>query len=172
MKKTIFLFKPHSMVDIITNSSSELFICETDKTVGFIENFIDDFNNISDTNSLCDVYQITNENVEDFILKYIVGWYVKRYIWSSYHLIEDFERKTNILKRQFRYIGDDYKEHNKQLDKEIETYTEKWLTDNMETLKKDLIGNIIIISSDDNSMDSAIFSALEDLFDAYRFHLG
>jgi hypothetical protein len=31
--KTILLIKPHSFVDLITNSSSELFVCNTDKSV-------------------------------------------------------------------------------------------------------------------------------------------
>jgi hypothetical protein len=31
--KTLFVIKTHSFVDLITNSSSELFVCNTDKTV-------------------------------------------------------------------------------------------------------------------------------------------
>lgn len=35
--KTMLLFSPHSFVDLITNSSSELFICNTKKTVEAVE---------------------------------------------------------------------------------------------------------------------------------------
>jgi len=171
MKKNILIFKPHSIVDIITNSSSELFVCNTDKTVEFIEKFIADFSEISHTSSLCEVYQITEENIEDFVDEYIFGWYINKYDWFNCHtLINELKFKMEGFYNQTKYHGD-WVEHNKTIYKQMDDYKEKWKTENMETLKKDIIGNIIIKSSNDNSIDPAIFNTLEHLFNANRFHL-
>lgn len=38
--KDIFLIKPHSFIDVITNSSTELFVCSWDKTLEMVEELI------------------------------------------------------------------------------------------------------------------------------------
>ena len=38
--KTIFVVRPHSFVDVITNSSSELFVLRTDKAMDVVIEFI------------------------------------------------------------------------------------------------------------------------------------
>jgi len=35
--KTLFKIRPHSFIDVITNSSTELYVCDTDKSVEVIE---------------------------------------------------------------------------------------------------------------------------------------
>ena len=40
MKNKILIINPHSTVDVITNSSSELFVCDTDKSVTLVEDYI------------------------------------------------------------------------------------------------------------------------------------
>lgn len=39
-KKHVFIIKPHSIIDVITNSSTELFIISTDKTVEFVKEIL------------------------------------------------------------------------------------------------------------------------------------
>ncbi len=38
--KTLFIINPHSVIDVITNSSSELFVCKTDKTLETIKEML------------------------------------------------------------------------------------------------------------------------------------
>ena len=40
-KKVMFVIHPHSIVDVITNSSTELFVIDTDKTVETIREILD-----------------------------------------------------------------------------------------------------------------------------------
>jgi hypothetical protein len=39
----MIIVQPHSFVDIITNSSTELFVCETDKTLELVKGILHDF---------------------------------------------------------------------------------------------------------------------------------
>ena len=45
-KKQLFVIKPHSIIDVITNSSTELFIISTDKTVKFVKEILQEAINL------------------------------------------------------------------------------------------------------------------------------
>ena len=45
-KKQLFVIKPHSIIDVITNSSTELFIIPTDKTVEFVKEILQEAINL------------------------------------------------------------------------------------------------------------------------------
>jgi hypothetical protein len=39
--KQILIINPHSMVDVITNSSTELFVCDTEKTIAVVKEILE-----------------------------------------------------------------------------------------------------------------------------------
>ena len=45
-KKQLFVIKPHSIIDVITNSSTELFIIPIDKTVEFVKEVLQEAINL------------------------------------------------------------------------------------------------------------------------------
>lgn len=59
--KKINVIKFHSFVDVITNSSTELFVCNTDKTIEavkeILKKIIDGYNMMSDSNYSMDVFE-------------------------------------------------------------------------------------------------------------------
>ena len=74
--KKIILVDPHSFVDVITNSSSELFVCDTDKSVKFVETFLenalDTYNMGRETNipfrkAFGEIYKIDETNFDEFV---------------------------------------------------------------------------------------------------------
>lgn len=76
MAKERFLIKAHSFIDVITNSSTELFICDTDKTVEFVKE------------QLLELLRIYNMKAE------LMGWNPLKY---DDILEEPFERDTEIV---------------------------------------------------------------------------
>lgn len=40
-KKIIFVLRPHSIIDVITNSSTELFVLDTDKSLDFVKEILE-----------------------------------------------------------------------------------------------------------------------------------
>lgn len=40
--KTLFILTPHSFIDVITNSSTELFVCDTEKSLELIEELLEE----------------------------------------------------------------------------------------------------------------------------------
>jgi len=40
MGKELLIVEPHSFIDVITNSSSELFVCDTSKSLEFVKDYL------------------------------------------------------------------------------------------------------------------------------------
>ncbi len=56
--KTAFLFKPHSFVDVITNSSTELFVCDTEKSIETVKEILTKMVNVyDDTLTFEDIFE-------------------------------------------------------------------------------------------------------------------
>lgn len=84
--------KIHSIIDVITNSSSELFICDTDKSLEIIKELLQDmldlYNKGNDTNYKFDEvfsepYLYTKEDV-DKEKQDLEEWNKKGYGWNGY----------------------------------------------------------------------------------------
>jgi hypothetical protein len=80
--KKIVLIKPHSFVDVITNSSTELFVGNTDKNISFIEelllNYLEVYNKSNNTSidsleSICKVEVINETNIDEWV-DTLTGW--------------------------------------------------------------------------------------------------
>jgi len=75
MKKDIFIIDIHSFIDVITNSSTELFVCNSDKTVGEIEQLIREKEAIWPT-QYGEYVHVDNEDIIHLMNnKFNVNWY-------------------------------------------------------------------------------------------------
>lgn len=191
--KKLLLIKTHSIVDVITNSSSELFVCDTDKSIGFIKDaLIDLLRQFGESNTptiplkfedcFGDVYVLTEENVDEFIQEYLIGWSygLSEYedlgipVLISWHNYEDvFEDDTG---RAEKYPWHEHKIHNEKFENDCEAahkeYTDAWLTEHGPTIRKLLIGRIIIEGESDNSIPYELWDKINEMFNGINYHLG
>ena len=82
--KDIFIINPHSFVDIITNSSTELFVCGKDKTLEMVKDLIIEYCPMLSEDS----YSITTPSKQElFYLKHKDKFIKKPSTYSSSYWI-------------------------------------------------------------------------------------
>jgi len=172
----IFTIQPHSIVDVITNSSSELFVFQGDEKQN-IENIIREMRNSVATKIGCEP-----PTSDDIYKNYLIEYYPLKHIDEL--SIDEFD--TYICYRYDTYI--DYKKENVEL---IPGYTFEEMYENevyggcyKYRLKDDFVRNdfekiklaidpekkmFFLFSKDDNP-DWSIQQQLESI--AERYHLG
>ena len=151
--KTVFTIALHSSVDVITNSSSEIFICSTNNSLEDVKEILQSLldihhkadpyygNNFDDV--FGEIYVLDESNVDSYI-DLMVEWEC----WPrdiSYH-DKQYQKKLAEARRLYR------KEH----------YGDP----------TELYGKIVINSNGDNSIPWGIQQSIEELFHAKRTHLG
>ena len=139
----IKIISSHSFVDIITNSSTELFVCNTDKSAEFVTEIIrtllDAYNKTTGCSliveDICSVSVInTNEDIAAHKEEYDS--------WAT--IYDDYKQSS--------FMGfADYKS------REINNVS---------------IGDIIILGTGDNSIPYEIWDTINRLFDGNNYHLG
>lgn len=91
--KILLRVKPHSFVDVITNSSTELFTCNTNKSVEMVEELLKE---------LLNTYNKLKDSNLSFENTFIVKIYTEENFNSDYNPNDDFqygcEDKANIGK--------------------------------------------------------------------------
>lgn len=179
--KQLITIKTHSFIDIITNSSSELYVCDKNSSIEAIKELLDKLcfrYRTSYEYVFAPLYIIDESNIDSFIKEYIIGWGVQlpgydmevSNYWTTYHMLED--------KYPLKYPYNENEEYNKNQydlrrkeDNEIEQR-------DIESIKNDpikmqqLMGTICIFSVDDNSIPYEMMEDMEGLFNANRYHLG
>jgi hypothetical protein len=189
MRKVI-LVETHSLVDVITNSSSELFVCDTDKSIGFVktflENALDTYNMGSETNihfkqAFQEPYKIDESNVDEFIRRAVEDWHFTPWNWDVPSIKSSWDHKDKYFKEKglsYKSPWDDKKNkaYNDKIEKEAEEvwekYFEDWKAVNIPKIKEKVIGNVVIESTDDNSIPYPLFEMIEGVLNASRQHLG
>lgn len=185
MNPILLVISKQSFVDVITNSSSELFICDTDKSLEFVESFLrkclDLYNEGRGTEynyeeAFGDIEVITDDNIEEFIGEYIIGWvsYVDDIEVPDYF---DFtEQKRDMLgwidnpkTEEDRQANSIVREH---IEEAWEEYQTGWIASNLDTLQSKYVGNIIVSSKGENSIPYGLFDMIEESLNAQRIHLG
>lgn len=162
MKQSLII-NTHSFIDVITNSSSELFICDTDKSIEFVKEILQ---------SMINTYNVANPNNQitykecfrdpyyakddfDALLNWI-EYYVDTYPFCSKEVFKSFPKKDfRLLKYDEQY-----------------KLREQWVNDHNEEIKKEFANSILIESKDDNSIPYELFDVIERWFNATRMHLG
>ena len=202
MGKRILIINTQSFVDVITNSSSELFICNTNKSLDAVKDILKDMLEKSD-------YSTSFEDAFGDV-QYIssVDTQLNDSWWSGMPKTEEdakAQRRKEILENKIweevRDNNMDWNERNKLVDKRVQDeltrihrllkfetidggemdipewwYTLKDPSDRYYTPSLDwrerYIGKVIITSNGDNSIPYDLFDEIENTFDADRRHLG
>lgn len=162
MKKGLIL-KNHSFVDVITNSSTELFVGNTEKTVSFVEEVLMDYLTVyykhnesyrwdGTLGSICTVDIICEENLDEWIER-LTGWDLPYWV------------ETDGRQPQYNYFSD-WKEYEKADD--------EWLAKNLEAIKKGIIGIVTIMGAGDNDIPYELYGVIEGIFEknSHRIHMG
>jgi hypothetical protein len=194
--KTILIIKPHSVIDVITNSSSELFACEKGKTIEVVEEFLK-----SKKIKGCQKPWIFN--LKDYREWRIRQQYAVEKDWENpFYVIEgwffDPQNEDDVREQRENHIGkydspwhdrlwranstakgwDARQAEMKKIYEEIEYSESKpdwWFKpdgDYNSTSVEEIDGCVIILSEDDNSISSKHMDLLEGMFNATRLHLG
>lgn len=178
----------HSFVDVITNSSSEIFVCDTDKSTGFTEDFLRKCLNTYNfgTGASLDFEEcfgpievITEETVDAFIDEYVIDWGLHRWSWKTTKLEDSYRFRDNLRKTEdleYKRPWDENREYNEGVDQKLDEkwneYVKGWKAENMEIIRPSLIGNLCIHSNGDNSIPYELFEMIERALNANRLHLG
>lgn len=167
--KTLFLVRHQSFIDVITNSSSEIFLCDTKKSLDFVETFLKESLNTYAENGGSPrayedvferVYQIDESNVDEFIEDYVIEWGVfpsdlkgieaPPDYYSYYRTYRDFETGNAAFEKA----------------------KSAWKTNHYDKTRTALLGMIVIRDCGDNTIPSDMFSIIEFTLNAERRHLG
>jgi len=183
MRKAL-LISPHSVVDIITNSSSELFICDTEKSKEVIESYLREmikFNNLENKyqttyeEAFGDIIVVDESNVVQIINEYVIGWSFHSYKWNDVDRPPDLY-ELHSAHAPYKYPYDKNRKYNDAIrdavDKKEEETKAKWLEKNGEKVKVHLMGNILVFSQSDNTIPFELFEIIESRLNAERIHLG
>lgn len=111
--KTILVINSHSIVDVITNSSSELFVCDKDKSIEFVKKILKNYKVIS----FSDIYLYTQEmydkNIDDTkksCIEFIK--YYNNYTGDDFKgLVKDTIFENRKILEKMRYNKFDYGEN-------------------------------------------------------------
>jgi hypothetical protein len=161
--KEVLIFKPHSFIDVITNSSSELFVCKTKQSLESVKELLQEMinlhnrlygDNFSFDDSFGSIYRLNTESDVKKHLKDMVWWD------NDYPDIPYPENMDNN--------DEAWKEYNSKVD----SAADKIIKENMKKEMQEYLGCIIIESRTDNSIPYGIFDLIENEFNARRRHLG
>ncbi len=187
LAKRQFLVIPlHSAVDVITNSSTELFICNTAKTKAEIESLL---------NSLAEVLEIEHgvgkievgsgvsglkkalkfcDGYEEYYgcLHSILWKFIEYDDQKGQDLLKSIPKSVDIW-NACRHLKD--KERHEAMDSLRNKQTQAvqdFLKDNEETLNNYVTNIVIVRGESDNSIPYELFDIIEHKLNACRFHLG
>jgi len=174
MKKQVISINLHSFVDLITNSSTELFVCDTKKSIEAIKSLLVDmlelYNKVHEEDLkfedvFGDIYQgeIDYENAWIFLEYYFAESILLDKIdkqarqelpdFDNYHSITETEPRYKIMER---------------FDKNQRAWIDKYKKQIDEILNK----KILIFGALSNSIPFELFDMIESVFNAKRIHLG
>ena len=170
----MIVFKPHSFIDVITNSSTELFAGDQSKGVEFVREALVELLRQADEKWNCthptkfesvfgSVRVLTESDVMEFVDQ-IVGFadgydpfFAKV---ESYPSHPDYDFRDSTEQRREKWA---------QHDADVDAWKER----NRAQLMQNCVGSIVIEGASDNSIPYDLFDSIEKLFDvAQRYHLG
>ena len=162
MKKQIIIFKIHSVADVITNSSSELFIIHTKKNLdavkSILSNYLDKYNSMFENDEPIkweQVWTITETSSDMNALKTIISMRTGNIIHPvkgniSPMTFKEFVANSNDARETWMTYNA-YKE-----------YKDKWVEENAEIIREAL-GNLFLVESvEDSSIPFEMVEWLQD----------
>lgn len=172
-------FKIDSIVDIITNSSSELFVCYTDQALSTIEQYLKDLcheHNVNYENVFGSIIVIDESNIDEIIAEYIVDGWQFNFGLSKLPTRLDYDEYPVVYKdgRTVPYKDCTWESiDNKKTAKIKQQIIQRWIEQNITIeMRKQLLGVVLIESAEDNSIPYDMFDEIQSTFNAIRYHLG
>jgi len=166
MKKQVLFIDVHSILDVITNSSSELFIIDSNKSIESVK-------------------EILQEILDKWNEMAAKGFFGEYYVKNSRYALGDNKLEAKPIKTFDEVFGEieyytkeecesdikelnDYRERNKSKDK-CNDWDPGWGYE-----KRENIGKLMIYSKSDNSIPYEMFDWIENIFGrgTTRYHLG
>lgn len=179
--KTIHILPLHSVVDIITNSSSELFICNSLQTVEEIEQFFASLGELVCGGGNCGIGKVKiyhgvsglKELMEDHYHGYFDGDTLRKIISRFIDYEDDFDVPDFNHSHYHTYdehsYNDDAYDFMVQLGK---TNINNWLDEHADYLNKVCQDVVTIESAGDNTIPYHLFDLIDNHFNGMHIHLG
>jgi hypothetical protein len=150
--KQILVISMHSFVDIITNSSSELFVCDVKKSIAAVKEMLEEM--LKEWNRLAQK-----------------GFFGSYYVTNDRYNLDNKKVKPKRPTHTFsKTFGDIYVYTKDNYEEDVRTGQTGRYAWGYESMGS--IGKIIITSAKDNSIPSELMDWIESAFNARRFHLG
>lgn len=157
-----------SVINLITNSSSELFVSKKQLSKDAVMEIIAELFSNKQPNikpeDVLDVDIITKENVFKVIEEY-GSWFMSKNSMPS--IWECIEKLGGYI-----YPYDKFEDYNNIVAEKAEAMQKVMMGKYMTQDFSHLYGNVIIFSLDDNSIPYELFDDIEQLFNARRYHMG
>ena len=177
----------HSFSDVITNSSTDLFVCDTKKTIKMIENILksaielqqktkefedSEYENYDRTydNMFGDVYIVDDTNI-DRIIQTLGGY--DDDISSEYNIRNELglDYKWSYQKESEDKLIENNK-HNHNVSAICHKKYKERLKRKMPDIRKKYKGKLIIVGRSDDSIPYWMFEFIESNLNGTQFHLG
>lgn len=191
--KRMCILNVESVIGLLTNSSSEIFVSKQGMTVSavrdILEKIVEGYNLMSgNTNCYNDFFSDdieildTDEKVKDFINEY--ASYVFGYdreinrIFGSEMFNGKFIKWENVFKEKQRLTADGKSDNEisklhdwEASEIERKRLLDKWIKDNPERLEQ-FKGIVVVHSCGDNSVPYGIWKMINDLLGGTNYHIG
>jgi hypothetical protein len=151
----------HSLIDVITNSSSELFVIHKRKSVNAVTEVLDDLIKVHNKAAERESDHVTFEGVFGNIKQIETEKEaIKAVADNSFWMLNDFSIGAQLSGRATDKLYEDG---------EVEKLVKTGEIDYKKHVK---VGDILVHSADDDSIPGSIMDAIESMFDCQRIHLG
>jgi hypothetical protein len=185
MKQLLVVSNLHSIVDVITNSSSELFVCRTKETIDVIisglKSIVETYNKLNHTQKDFDdifgeISVVDETNVEQITQNCVIDFGYVPHETGADRIKASYDFKSESVRKKYKYPYLDNLKYNQGVEMcfnlEYNKYLEKWKSKNYEKIKEWFIGKILIFSASDNSIPFELFDLIERAYCADKIHLG
>lgn len=181
--KTALLIPMHSVADVVTNSSSELFVCNTSQTAEQIMSLIGAWSaGLGEHHGVGSVkVGLGSKDLKDIVMNELDG-YMGRGDFA--HLLRQFVPKEDMAQMEMPVIRSvwgsydsnmEWDERRKQMqvvDEENKASIETFFERERPILDRHIKQFCVISSQEDNSIPYEMFDIIEGNLNAVRFHLG
>lgn len=157
----IFIVKPHSTIDLITNSSSEIFILNKYKSLEFIKEILQDM--LNSENELNKKLDYDTENLKEF-----------SDVFREPIILDTWKKINEFVTAYYVYIDPTTENYSISLKYDDNYYKniKKFINKNKIRLMKEYMNVLIIESASDNAISSQIMKNIEYKLNASRYQIG
>lgn len=175
MRQLVIIEPFHSVIDVITNSSTEIFITDKNQNVETIKEFLDELTELTGKlHGVGEIYELDEHNIYEFVRSnsFYLNFGFNASIPDEWNYDSIYFISKGWSKVPYGQRTEEDKAHYQEaydaFDRDFKAVVEK----NMDHLKSEWLGRIIIEGRDDNSIPYSIWEIINDKFNARNIHLG